>query len=95
MIPDRIVDAQANEPAVQQVELQPFHQLAFRADRVERLQQRRPQQLLRRDRGPAQRRVHSRKVRAHIRQRTIRNLADSPKWMIFRYSRLQIDIREQ
>ena len=35
----RIVDAKPDEPAVQQVELQPFHQLAFRADCVERLQQ--------------------------------------------------------
>ena len=51
VIPDRIVDAEPDEPAEQQIELQPLHQLALRADRVERLQQRGSQQLLRRDRG--------------------------------------------
>ena len=35
VIPDRIVDAQAHKPAEQKVELQPLHQLAFRADRIE------------------------------------------------------------
>jgi len=39
VVPDRIVDAKPDEPAVQQVELQPFHQPAFRADCAERLQQ--------------------------------------------------------
>jgi hypothetical protein len=34
VIPNRIVDAKTDKPAEQQVELQPFHQLAFRADRV-------------------------------------------------------------
>jgi Integrase core domain len=44
-MPHRIVDAEADERAEQQVEVQPLHQLALRADRVERLQQERPQQL--------------------------------------------------
>src|SRR5579859_4083650 len=37
---------------------QPFHQLAFRADRMESLQQRSPQKLLRRNRRPAKTRIH-------------------------------------
>ena len=45
VVPDRIVDAEPGEPAEQEVELQPLHQLALRADAVERLQQQRPQQL--------------------------------------------------
>src|SRR5207253_663635 len=35
VIPDRIVDRQANEPAKQQVELHPLRQLPLGADRVE------------------------------------------------------------
>ena len=37
VIPRRIVDANADEPAKQEVELQPIHQLPLRADRIERL----------------------------------------------------------
>jgi len=40
VIPNRIINPQPNEPAKQQVELKPLHQLALRADRVESLQQR-------------------------------------------------------
>src|SRR5215467_6149580 len=39
VIPDRIVDAKPDEPAVQQLELQPFHHLAFRVDCEERVPQ--------------------------------------------------------
>ena len=57
VIPRRIVNADADKPTKQQVELQPLHQLPLRADRIERLQQHRPQQLLRRDRRPATPRI--------------------------------------
>jgi hypothetical protein len=53
MIPSRIIDAQANEPAKQKIKLQPLHQLAFRPDRIKRLQKHGAQQHLRRDRGTA------------------------------------------
>jgi hypothetical protein len=56
-VPHRVVDAEADEPAEQQVELNPFDQLPFRADRVERLQQKGAQQTFRRDRFPAERRI--------------------------------------
>jgi hypothetical protein len=68
VIPDRIVDANPDEPAAQQFELQPFDQLVFRADCV--------RQLLRRDRGPSQRRVHRRRVGTQVRQCAIHNLVD-------------------
>jgi hypothetical protein len=42
-----VVHAKADEPAEQQVELDPLHQLPLRADRVESLQQQRPQQAWR------------------------------------------------
>src|SRR6516162_8461305 len=66
VIPDRTVDAKLDEPAIQQVELQPFHQLAFRADCVERLAAVSPAEFVRRDRGPSQRRVHRRKVETQV-----------------------------
>ena len=53
MVPGRLVRREPDEPAEQEVELEPLHQLALRADRVERLQQHRPQQHLRRDRDVA------------------------------------------
>ena len=41
MIPDRAVDAEADEPAEQQIVVDLLHQLPFGTDRVESLQQRR------------------------------------------------------
>ena len=57
MIARRVVDADANESAKHQVELQPLHQLPLRAHRIESLQQHRPQQL--------PRRIDGRPVRAY------------------------------
>ena len=56
-VPHRRVHRQADEPAEQHVVGQLLHQLPLGADAVEGLQQQRPQQLLRRDRGPADHRV--------------------------------------
>ena len=47
--PDGFVHVQAHEPSEQQVILQLFHQQPFTANRVQHLQQQRPQQLLRRN----------------------------------------------
>ena len=51
MIPRRVIHAETDEPAEQEIELHPLHQLALGADPVERLEQHRAQQPLRRDRG--------------------------------------------
>jgi hypothetical protein len=48
-VPHRIVDAEADEPAEQQIVVELLHQLPLGPHRIERLQQQRPQQLLRRD----------------------------------------------
>ncbi len=58
-IPHRIVDSKPHEPAEQKIELQPLHQLTLRANRIEQLQQAGPQQLLRRNRGPALPRIQA------------------------------------
>ena len=56
-VPHRVVDAQPDEPAEQEIVVQLLHELPLRADRVERLQQQGAQQLLRRDRRPPVQRI--------------------------------------
>jgi hypothetical protein len=51
-MPDRIIRAQADKPAEQQVVVELLQQQPLGADAVERLQQRSQQQLLRRHRWP-------------------------------------------
>src|SRR6266850_829523 len=72
MVPDRIINAKPDKPAEQKVKLQSLHQLAFRADAIERLQQHRPKQLLRRNRGPPEVRVKCRECSRQIAQRRVR-----------------------
>src|SRR4029077_11213185 len=70
-VEDLLIDRQSDEPAKQKVELQPFDQLPLRADRIEKLQQRRPQQSLRRDRRAPARLVERRKRSVEFSQRPI------------------------
>jgi hypothetical protein len=56
-IPHRVLDAQPNKPAEQQIVVDPLNQLPFRADRIKRLQQQGAQQPFRRDRLAAERRI--------------------------------------
>ncbi len=95
MVPARIVDPQAHEPAEQQVELQPLHQLPLRADRIERLQRHRLQQHLRRDRRPTHPRIEPCEFLRKALQRLIGERPDSPQRMIAPNTRLQIHIRKQ
>ena len=74
-VPHRILDAQPDEPAEQQVVVDPLDQLPLRADRIERLQQQGAHQPLRRDRTPPDRRIQRRKL---ARQRCSAALAISP-----------------
>src|SRR6202020_1967459 len=66
-----LVDRQPDEPAKQQIELQPFDQLPLRADRIEKLQQRGPQQPLRRNGRTSAGLVKRRKRPVEIRQRRV------------------------
>jgi hypothetical protein len=52
-VPHRIVDAQAHEPAEQEIVIELLHQHPLTAHRIQHLHQQRAQQLLRRDRGPS------------------------------------------
>src|SRR5262249_54055436 len=56
-IPYRIVHVQIHKPTEQEVVVQLLQQESLAAHRVEHLQQQRPQQFLRRYRGPARARV--------------------------------------
>src|SRR5512133_801621 len=61
-----------------QIVVQLLHQLPLRADAVERLQQQPPQQLLRRDRRPADRRIDGREIGVQPGERCIDNRPDRP-----------------
>jgi hypothetical protein len=82
--------------AEQEVELEPLHQLAFRADRVERLQQHRPEQHLRRDRRPTRtRHVERVELPGQCLQRLIDDRTDRAQRMIRPNPRLHIDVGKE
>ena len=95
MIPDRVINADPDEPAEEEVVLQPLHQLPLRADRVERLQKHGPKQLLRRDRRSPDRRIKHRKLALQRRQRLVHNRTDRPKRMIRSDPLLKIHVAEK
>jgi len=95
MVPGRIVNADADEPAEQKVVFQPLHQKPFRADRIESLQQHRPQKLLGRDRRPSDRRVKRRTLSAKCSKRLVHDQSDRSKWMNAPHPIFQIDIAEK
>jgi hypothetical protein len=95
VIPRGIVNADANEPTKQEVELQPLHQLPLRADRIERLQKHRPQQLLRRYRGTAAPRIERRELPGKRRKRLVHDPADRPQRMGLANPTFQIDVAKK
>ena len=94
-VPHRRIHRQADEPAEQHVVGDLLHQLPFRADREQGLQQQRPQQLLGRDRGPAGVRVDRRECRRQPVQRRVHQQTDRPQRMVLRYQALRARITEQ
>ena len=89
MVPHRVVHAQADKPAEQQVIVKLLDQLPLRAHRVERLQQQRPQNILGCDRGPPRARVQRVEPRAKGLQHRIRQLANRTQRMVLRNTLLQ------
>ena len=75
--PYRLVNAKSDEPAVQQVVIELFHQLPLRPDRIECLQQKRPQQPLRCDRRPSAVRVSLGKIAVERRQNLVHHTRTS------------------
>src|ERR1700688_5050881 len=105
-VPDRIVRRKPHEPAVQKIVVQLLHQLAFRPNAVEHLQQQCAQQLLWRDRGTSFAGVKLPKVTAQLTQniadkltdlpqRAGRRLPDLPQRVLRRHQCLRRDVRKQ
>src|SRR5262245_57438872 len=65
-VPYQVVGRKSHEPAVQKIVVQLLHQLAFRPNAVEHLQQQGAQQLLRRNRGTTFARVKPRKATVQL-----------------------------
>src|SRR4030066_1529482 len=93
-VPDVVLQRQADEPAKQDVVLDPLPQEADAADRVERLKQKRLQELLRRDRGAPGVGVHRRKLGGKVGKRLFDHDADRPKGMIGRNEGLRGAVAE-
>jgi hypothetical protein len=94
VVPHRLVHAQANEPAEQQVVVDLLDELALRTDRVERLQQQRPQHILGRDRRTARGRIQLVELRIQRLEHTIRQRPNLTQWVILRNAMLQRQIAE-
>ena len=93
--PHRIVDAEADKPPEQEVVLHLLHQLALGPDREQDLDQARPDQPLRRDRGPAEVGVERRELPIEAGERIVDHLPDRAQRVPRRDARLQINIAEQ
>jgi hypothetical protein len=94
-VPHRIVDPEPDEPAEQQIVVQPLDQQPLRAHRVERLQQQRPQQPLGRDRGATQMRVQRLELARQPAQSLVDERPDRPQRVIRRHPRFEINVTEQ
>ena len=69
--PNRRIHAQPDKPAIQHAVVDLFHQQPLAPDRVERLDQQRPQQLLGRNRRPADVRIHPREAGRQLREHAV------------------------
>src|SRR4029077_10448302 len=94
-IPHRVVSRQSDKPTEQQIVVELLHQKPLGANRVERLQQQRAQQPLRRDRWPSVSRVQLTERRRQTSQRLVGQLPDRSQRMIRRYPLLQTHIAEK
>jgi len=94
-IPHRILDPEPDKPAKQQVVVEPVNQLSLRADRVERLQQQGPQQPLRRDRDPPDRRIQLSELARKRLQCRVGDLPNQSQRMVRPDPFLKIDVTEK
>ena len=94
-VPHRVVRRKPGEPAIQKIIVELFHQLAFRADAVEHLEQQGAQQLLRWDRGAARARIELSEAGAQVFQNRPNQLPYLPQRMLRRHPRLRRQIGKQ
>jgi len=95
VVPDLVVDRQSDEPAKQQIVLQLLDQLALGANRVEHLQQRGTNELLRWDRGAAAVGVDRVEQPVQPHQGFIDQLAHRTQRVALRHKVLQLGYREE
>jgi len=98
VVPNRVLDGQADEPAEQQVVLDLLDQLPLAAHAVQHLQQHGAHELLRSDARTIALDVgfvHSREPGVHLRQRVVDPLPDRTQRMLGRHEVLQPDRAEQ
>jgi len=93
-VPDHVIQVEPHKPAEEQIVVELLHQQPLAADRVEHLQQQRPQQLLLRDRRAPHAAVELVEQRRHLLQRRIRPHPDHPQGMILRDPLLRRHIAE-
>ena len=93
-VPHFFVHVQSHKPTKQQAVIDLLHQQSFAANRVQHLQQLRPQQLLRRYRRPASARVHAVESSRQLGKHFVHHGPDRPQRMIFPYPRLRRQITE-
>ena len=94
-VPHRVLDAEPNKPAEQQIGIDPLDQLPLRTDRIERLQQQRAHQPLRRDRLAANRRIELLELARQRFERGIGDLPNHPQRMIRPNPLLKIYVAEK
>ncbi len=94
VVPDFVLDVQAHEPAVQQVVVDRFDQLALAADGEQDLQQQGLEQHLRRHRGAAPAGVHRVELAVHRRQQRIDCGAQFAQRVCRRYPLFKADVAE-
>jgi hypothetical protein len=92
--PDGFVHIHADEPAEQDVVVELLHQQPLTPDRIEDLQQLRPQQALWRHRGSADLRIQPVEVRRHRPQDTIHERPDGAQRMVTRHTLLGRHVAE-
>jgi len=81
-VPNGLVQIHPHEPPEKHAVVDLLHQQSFTADRVQHLDQLRPEQLLRRYRRPTRLGVHFIESRRHAPQRQIRHSSNCPQRVI-------------
>ena len=94
-MPYRIVVPEPHEPPVQEVVVELLHQQPLRADRIEGLEQERPQQPLGRNRGSAEGRVERLERARQLAQRVVDDRPDRTQRVIRGHPDLKVHIAEQ
>jgi len=90
--PYRLVHAEPDEPTIEKVIIELLNELPFRPDRIERLQQKRPQQPLGRYRRPPTVRVGIGKIAVERSQNFVHDRSHKPQRVLRRNPLLEVHV---